>query len=587
MFLIGTDSALSALEYWSEAEKSRFNLQDGPGGIEPRDPSEARKMLDLEMEAVELVMSSLRTRCNALVPVNRLPSEVLVHVFYLLRRIYVPLKKRDPEVAKLSVPSQIIGWVQVTHVCRQWRNVALENPTLWSDIPFILGDRWTTEFFARSQAAPIVIDHNMPRYIPWTGDVENFATSVAQHLWRTQELGLIATPADFARVLPSLVGGPAPLLEKAVIVHSTPVAAPLDGLLVWPPDAFSRLVPRLRHLRLWFWRFSWESITYETLVHLDIKGLDVDPEPTLREGLGLLLAALDKMPHLEVLKIDDVLPPPPPDATPDSVCGPTITCPNLHTFHLSDDIRNCGLALNHIVVPATADHQISCTKSDNGCAFVLPWLHTRAKQLPPLRHLSFSGDSTMLMMTASHTDVVYPRQGKEPFRIKFVSEAGLLLPLMQEICSMVSLSDIETFTSAVDDGLSAEDWSTILGECKRLRSVEVNAFHGGGIYICELLLATTISSEGRGEPLYPFFEELMIVNVHFRLGYEFDRLLELLERRQPLKKLIIEYCSIDAALVDKLRSVVDMVEWDGHEHDQSEYYEEDEDGEEDEQAEAS
>ncbi|EIW75858.1 hypothetical protein CONPUDRAFT_169110 [Coniophora puteana RWD-64-598 SS2] len=50
----------------------------------------------------------------------------------------------------------ILDWVQVTHVCRHWRTVALGCPRLWSH-PVVACGRWAEEMLARSRRARLTL----------------------------------------------------------------------------------------------------------------------------------------------------------------------------------------------------------------------------------------------------------------------------------------------------------------------------------------------------------------------------------------------------------------------------------------------
>ncbi|KZV59757.1 hypothetical protein PENSPDRAFT_543247, partial [Peniophora sp. CONT] len=52
----------------------------------------------------------------------------------------------------------LLAWVTITHVCRRWRTIALEDPSLWTDIPFVLSMPWIDAFVSRSTALPIHLD---------------------------------------------------------------------------------------------------------------------------------------------------------------------------------------------------------------------------------------------------------------------------------------------------------------------------------------------------------------------------------------------------------------------------------------------
>ena len=89
---------------------------------------------------------------------SRLPSETLAYIFSLLATEQIPhCHKDDPERPRL-------GWILVTHVCRRWRQAALEHPTLWARISFEIRDAWTYTMIERSRDVPFVVSNQIERY---------------------------------------------------------------------------------------------------------------------------------------------------------------------------------------------------------------------------------------------------------------------------------------------------------------------------------------------------------------------------------------------------------------------------------------
>ncbi|KAF9474931.1 hypothetical protein BDN70DRAFT_814909, partial [Pholiota conissans] len=81
-------------------------------------------------KAVGDLMSSIMTlkaRRNSLAPVSRLPAEILGIIFSL-----VQTREVNPNGKREGTPLQ---WLNVTYVCQYWRNVALDFPSLWVDLP--------------------------------------------------------------------------------------------------------------------------------------------------------------------------------------------------------------------------------------------------------------------------------------------------------------------------------------------------------------------------------------------------------------------------------------------------------------------
>ncbi|KAI0263251.1 hypothetical protein BC834DRAFT_785328, partial [Gloeopeniophorella convolvens] len=88
-----------------------------------------------------------RTRRDALVPIYTLPPELLARIFHFHALSHPPL-----------IDGRSLGWIVDTHVCQHWRQVALGDGSLWSDIKGPSAkNRWIPEMVARSKDAPLSI----------------------------------------------------------------------------------------------------------------------------------------------------------------------------------------------------------------------------------------------------------------------------------------------------------------------------------------------------------------------------------------------------------------------------------------------
>ncbi|KAI0317266.1 hypothetical protein OF83DRAFT_155940 [Amylostereum chailletii] len=93
----------------------------------------------------------LRHRNTHYPPISRIPPEILLLIFRLLhdgstKDLCSQLFDDNP-----SRPKSHSTWISVTHVCRQWREVALNSPFLWTDIFCPMFPRlWTEEIIKRS-----------------------------------------------------------------------------------------------------------------------------------------------------------------------------------------------------------------------------------------------------------------------------------------------------------------------------------------------------------------------------------------------------------------------------------------------------
>ncbi|TCD68959.1 hypothetical protein EIP91_009349 [Steccherinum ochraceum] len=80
--------------------------------------------IDSEIALHLAAVISLRRRRNALLRAIRIPVEILAEIFLHCRAAW------DDRVWERFLDP----WVAITHVCHHWRSVALDTPTLWSDI---------------------------------------------------------------------------------------------------------------------------------------------------------------------------------------------------------------------------------------------------------------------------------------------------------------------------------------------------------------------------------------------------------------------------------------------------------------------
>ncbi|TFY68947.1 hypothetical protein EVG20_g3349 [Dentipellis fragilis] len=580
-------AVFSATEYWVNAENARFTQQDGSCAETPTDILDTRRALELEINSIGLLMSSVSARLNALAPVNRLPPETFAHIFHFLRDSDAdrPLPTYDPQAPPTaSLPPRVVGWVPAaTHVCRQWRTAALEHPALWSNIRSELGAEWKREFLRRSKMALVVIQPNrmgLPsRKEVITGEL---AADIAHHLPHIRELSIDGAVDILAPIVQAL-DRPAPILEKLALSNLN-VPPPSMGhvqMPVFPLEAFSGSAPRLRDLTLQRWSFLWSSIAFASLAHLTVSHPIYD-RPHDAGDFGQLLVTLQKMPALEKLTLEHILPPLPTGVTHHSVCGPTIPFPKLCSIRLADEIRKCGLALKHMTIPATAEWHVSCMQHHQGCDFLLPWLATRINNSPLIRTLAlteiydwptiaaYDRDVTnfanpKLAVNSPHSDSELPI-----FQLTLGHNGGQLpFPQIRMLLNAMPLGDLRVLSVSSEQGWSTQDWSTLFGMCNDLRHARIR--FSCARPLCELLLTGFSPVQGGEAPIYPRLEELTLLNVRFGHGRHLrnDELPERLMGQGILKKLVIKECSISSELVERLREVVSEVVWDGHLRDMS------------------
>jgi len=97
--------------------------------------------------AKHLILSMLMHR-KILVPISILPAESLARIFHFA----VFSESMQP-----CFPTLKLSCVYFTHVCRRWRQVALNDPTLWthfSDAP--QNKEWIAERLSRARTWRVV-----------------------------------------------------------------------------------------------------------------------------------------------------------------------------------------------------------------------------------------------------------------------------------------------------------------------------------------------------------------------------------------------------------------------------------------------
>ncbi|KAI0043286.1 hypothetical protein FA95DRAFT_1630867 [Auriscalpium vulgare] len=105
---------------------------------------EIRKRLQKEEREINAQIAALRNSC---LPVSRLPVEIITHIFAY---------RSDLDDCNRPVPLNR-SWIAATHVCRRWRRIALECPSLWTAVTDQYGVSWLEAMIARSGTMPISV----------------------------------------------------------------------------------------------------------------------------------------------------------------------------------------------------------------------------------------------------------------------------------------------------------------------------------------------------------------------------------------------------------------------------------------------
>ncbi|TCD71719.1 hypothetical protein EIP91_005485 [Steccherinum ochraceum] len=268
--------------------------------IRPDDPAvssmlEQRKHIRGQIREHADVIRTLKWKLNTLTYIAYLPAEMLAAIF----QWYIVAMKLN---RGLKVPS--LGhydWVRITHVCHDWREVAMTTPSLWTEI--LLRDPGSTDrvqqFLERSKQIPLrlqvlrVTDR-------WTSTLKILATQMD----RVEDLAFVASLEQAKRFVDELPPD-APLLRSLHAFDRTSDETPRATVRNYPllPFSFSKWnTPALRNLQITNYRIVWTRGAFpSSLTRLSVIGAET-------VGYSDVVDALQGLQSLVHLHLTNVFP---------------------------------------------------------------------------------------------------------------------------------------------------------------------------------------------------------------------------------------------------------------------------------------
>ncbi|KIM82501.1 hypothetical protein PILCRDRAFT_464428 [Piloderma croceum F 1598] len=273
--------------------------------------------------------------------VDRLPSELLASIFSTAVADVGMLHGAtaatiDATNSPLPFTNRLLCMKQIiscSHVCRYWRNAALDYPSLWSVVD--LRHDGAEEFVSRSSSSPLRFSiyqawgYQLPVSKPWLGT----------HAGRIVEFLLFAPHETMSNILSNL-GTSCPRLVTVSLV--------LADTNEWTSSvpSFTLATPCTRKLSLDHVAVKLDDCAGLTHLHLSWACFDSDPFPV---SAAQFLAFLQRCPLLEVLFLDSLgISPPDMDD-----CDVIVELPCLEQMTIS----HCRLdryLLRHLYVPMKA-----------------------------------------------------------------------------------------------------------------------------------------------------------------------------------------------------------------------------------------
>ena len=524
----------------------------------------ARTVLEGEIAKHADAIIELKGRMNAMTSISTLPPEVLSEIFIALAHSYYSLS-----VYPGFHSHSAYKWITVTHVCRAWRNIALNTPRLWSRVILSKFDV-TKEILARSKKAPLwvtayAVNLDYPR--------KKLLDSIMKQSSRLKELDL-TVPGRTFRNLSTVPMGPAAILEILTLSGSSPydphgTFLPHNTPL---PVLFKGQTPNLRRLHLNSIAIKWDNpIFCPTLTHLTVAA---QSDGSLITGtFAHLLAALKAMYTLEKLELQEAIPHLSEDLSTLPTLQRTVELPRLRELVISSDMLDCANFLHHVSLPANARLSVTGRWGDSveslvrvfsthlaRCAPLLTVCLTPHEDGPTyvLGWRTFHG--TAQASTAPQPDVALYLWTHENLRA--------LQHLVRSAAIFGAVRSLEIPPSA-----TTVDWADLFARVPQLRVLSIAGQPQPGLFDALSKVQRKGGRRARQGPGKMLAEELHTVQLtgmqfaSCHSGGDLEEMLEWLILRcnegVPVQRMELERCiHLTAEDVDRLAEVVPEVEWD-------------------------
>jgi len=557
----------------------------------PKARAAALATVDQDIDAAKRLILSMPTRRNMLAPISVLPTELLLRIFH-----FSAFSKQS------DVHTPELGSVHFTHVCRHWRQLALDDSTLWTHFSDYPRNQWNKEWIAerlsRARNAPLVIDL-------WGWICKDRISLFTPHISHTRELRIHDLSHLHSEIIQEISIQKAPVLECLEL--NVPDIFPIGNK---HHLFFNGPLPKLRIFSVSQILFPWSVVPRGQLTQLRVTyDLEVPPtsEDSPRDDLNQLIDLLSNCSSLEVLILEDCL----PAMVSESSGGHTVHLPQLSRLYLRGSSSRVTNLLKMLKLSSSTRLDLDCTSENTATHkghHMLPFLSAHFNDPTPVKFRSFIIDlsrpdhvirmfaSTSVPLSAiTHTHVIRADRYRYPelslsFRRWDGAEPNNLADFLRRACDLLSLSNIDFLSVYSLDQNQFINWSEAFQHC-----AEVTAIHVTGRGTIGLLQAlkppnranTTTHGKGRKRedgnngrgaqthvpdevPIFPKLTSLKLESLEFTdavLGSGLFRLvLGTVQRRlaneMPLTTLCIDHCVIQEKQAKALEKVVPDFRWD-------------------------
>ncbi|KAI0676052.1 hypothetical protein C8Q78DRAFT_1007887 [Trametes maxima] len=527
----------------------------------------ARKLLLAEIEMHADAIVQLKGRINNLSPTTRLPPEILSEIFTL-----VAVDNYDARRWHYCGSSHAYKWIALTHVCRAWRDIALNTPRLWSRVVITRPDA-AMAALARSRKAPL-----------WLTSVllhpEDFrATMLCDTLrgesTRLKELN-ISGPSRLVQMLSAGWTTPAITLEKLTLSSDFPQCDRNYVLPSMPVSAeiFSREVPRLQHLEIHRIAIDWPNPLFCSTLRTLAVHSRYDMPASVKEGeFRKLLDALERMVSLENLQLNEAIPRLLDDA---ATMGRLIALPNLRRLDLFADASESANLFRHLSLPIDVQMIIN-GRNEKGADDLVRVFSDQLSDSTPLCIARLAPLYSSQVCVKGWRSFVDPRDPEAPEPdIQLFLDA--LSPLSRSLQALVTESTFfsQLYHFEIQCASRNWSWSALFGRMPELRVLSVIGHPEYGL-LPALSAVCDDDEDHAGIVPLPKLHTLELEGLRFGCPHSdhesqyLEKLIDYLAMRcnhgAPILRIVLRCCvNATSGDVARLRDIVPDVQWDGREN---------------------
>ncbi|KAJ3522577.1 hypothetical protein NMY22_g11833 [Coprinellus aureogranulatus] len=502
---------------------------------------------------------------NAMPPAILLPPEILCNIFNLVRLLH----KEDPDYSL----RRSLRWIVVTHVCRQWRNVAIDFPAFWSHISFrhtVLAET----MLQRSKGALLCVEHRSVEDAPDGFEaVFNRVLSQPERL-RMVDLCLISNGPQAnacASSIVSILDRPLPHLEQLCLVASSgnllglPHGRPSALRVPWQ-NLFGGHAPSLQHLKLEECPASiWKSLPFASMALTSLE-LFAPMSGRDRPAMADFMGALSRMANLRRLSLHHILPLLSDHfSTFRSVSASYLLLPALEDLNLRDSFESIDALVACIRVPESTAISIYMSEGVQDSPSIHRFLDNLANTNRSRTLVSFGIYSSDFVLGFVRSQV----------KLEFHIGAQSFQHLATAFSTSFDLSPLTEFEVVYSDSMFATqtDWTALGSLLPNVESISIEEGDSITGFVDALKLRP---NEGASQSLYyfPALSEISLcVDFEERntaTRSSIDGLIEGIRWREeagfPIKVLEIECCKyIFEEDCERIRTAAPSLEliWDG------------------------